>query len=72
MQTNDQRLAINLLPMNLKEELMMEMSFVKNFFILQHVDEPKRLEKLLTYKINRTIVDSGTCLFKQATLIKRK
>lgn len=72
MQTNDQRQVVNLLPINLKEELLMEMSFVKNFFMLQYVDEPKRLEKLLTYKINKTIVDSGTCLFKQATLIKRK
>jgi hypothetical protein len=48
------------------------MSFVKTFFMFKYIDDSNVLERQLALKINKIIVDSGTCLFQQPNEVRRK
>ena len=58
MDTQIKDTVINKLPVNLREKLLLEMSFVKNMNLLKYLPSTSTLEILLTKKLSQVVIDS--------------
>jgi hypothetical protein len=63
VESKEQDALIDKLPTYLKEELLLEIGFSKSIYFLQYLPQQPTLEKLISVKLERSTIDSNTCIF---------
>lgn len=63
MESKEQEALIDKLPKYLKEELLLEIGFTKSIYFLKFLPHHAKLEKLISFKLERITIDSDTCIF---------